>query len=147
MLWVVRPLAEADVDDVCAVFRRSRAAAMPWLPILHTPDEDRRFFDNEIATSESWAADTDGVLLGFALRREGWLNHLYVDPASWRGGVGRDLLARVAQDAAEGLELWVFERNVAARAFYVQQRFVEVERTDGRGNQEREPDVRMRWVG
>jgi len=147
VLWVVRPLAEADVDDVCEVFRRSRAAAMPWLPVLHTPDEDRRFFANEIATSESWAADSDGVLLGFALRREGWLNHLYVDPPSWRVGVGRDLLTKVAHDPSDGLDLWVFERNVAARAFYAEQRFVEVERTDGRGNEEREPDIRMRLIG
>ena len=147
MLWAVRPLTEADVDDVCAVFRRSRASAMPWLPVLHTPDEDRRFFANEIATSEGWAVDPAGVLLGFALRREGWLNHLYVDPPSWRAGVGRELLARAARDVAVGLDLWVFQRNAAARAFYVEQRFVEVERTDGRGNEEREPDIRMRWAG
>ncbi|MCX6431760.1 MAG: GNAT family N-acetyltransferase [Actinobacteria bacterium] len=86
-------------------------------------------------------------MLGFALRRAGWLNHLYVDPPSWRAGVGRELLARAVHDVAEGVDLWVFQRNAAARAFYMQERFVEVERTDGRGNEEQEPDIRMHRAG
>ena len=136
-----------DVDDVCSVFRRSRAAAMPWLPVLHTPDEDQQFFGNEIVTSLAWGVEREGVLVGFALRRDGWLNHLYVDPPSWRTGVGRGLLKLVLADQPAGLDLWVFQRNERAQLFYAAHGFVEVERTDGSGNEEREPDIRLRWLG
>jgi hypothetical protein len=46
-----------------------------------------------------------------------------------------------------GLELWVFQRNDAAREFYARHGFIELRRTDGSGNEEREPDVRLAWRG
>jgi hypothetical protein len=46
-----------------------------------------------------------------------------------------------------GLRLWVFERNSGARAFYARHGFAEVTRTDGSGNEEREPDVLLGWPG
>jgi GNAT superfamily N-acetyltransferase len=145
MNWSARALTSADVDDVCAIFRRSRAAAMPWLPVLHSPAEDARFFASEIETSASWGADSAGVLLGFGLRRDRLLNHLYVDPPSWRIGVGGALLDLAC---AEGtVDLWVFEQNQAARHFYAAHGFAEVERTDGSGNEERAPDIRLRRLG
>ena len=41
----------------------------------------------------------------------------------------------------------MFESNVKAREFYKRYGFVEVERTDGSGKEEKVPDVRMRWDG
>jgi hypothetical protein len=41
----------------------------------------------------------------------------------------------------------VFERNSGARAFYARHGFTEVTRTDGSGNEEREPDVLLTWPG
>ena len=35
---------------------------------------------------------------------------------------------------------------MAARRFYAREGFVEVDWTDGAGNEEHEPDVRCRWV-
>ena len=48
-------------------------------------------------------------------------------------------------DVGPGLRLWVFERNDRARSFYAHHGFTEVERTDGSGNEEKEPDVLLRW--
>ena len=88
MPWSVRALTARDSADVAAVFRASRQAAMPWLPVVHTPEEDLAFFAGEIASSAGLAAVDDERLVGFALARDGWLNHLYLDP-EWRGrGVG-----------------------------------------------------------
>jgi len=44
------------------------------------------------------------------------------------------------------LELWVFQRNERARAFYRRHGFVLVEETDGAGNEERTPDARYAWA-
>lgn len=144
MPWSVRPLAVADTADVAAVFRASRLAAMPWLPVLHTPDEDLAFFGSEIESSSGWGAFDDDRLVGFSLSRNGWLNHLFVAP-EWRSrGVGSALLSRVLSVTATPVDLWAFARNTPALAFYERHGFSVVERTDGSANEEREPDVRMR---
>ena len=47
----------------------------------------------------------------------------------------------------DGFCLWVFESNTGARAFYARHGLVELERTDGSGNEEKAPDVKMAWPG
>lgn len=140
----VRLLTPQDAAEVAAVFAASRRAAMPWLPILHTPDEDVAFFAAEIESSAGWGAVEGGRLLGFALMRDGWLNHLYVAPDRRGRGVGSDLLSRVIAASTSSVDLWAFARNEPALAFYARHGFEVVERTDGSANEEREPDVRMR---
>lgn len=144
MQWNVRSLTPRDAAEVAAVFAASRRAAMPWLPVLHTPDEDVAFFAAEIESSACWGAVEGRRLVGFALMRDGWLNHLYVAPERRGRGVGSDLLSRVVAASASPLDLWAFARNEPALAFYARHGFEVVERTDGSANEEREPDVRMR---
>ena len=63
------------------------------------------------------------------------------------GGVQGQVLALARSLRPRGLGLWVFQSNDRAQRFYAARGFVEVERTDGRDNEEREPDVRMVWRG
>ena len=72
------------------------------------------------------------------------IEHLYVQPAHQRRGVGAALLARARAVSPGGLSLWCFVRNRPARAFYAREGFIEVEETDGSGNEEREPDLAHR---
>ncbi len=126
------------------MFAASRGAAMPWLPVLHTPDEDVAFFASEIESSYGWGATEDGRLLGFALLRDGWLNHLYVAP-EWRGsGVGSALLSRVVAQSTGPVDLWAFARNEPALAFYATARLRGggADRRSGeRGEGARRPDA------
>jgi len=117
---------------------------MPWLPALHTEAEDLRFFASELTDSVGWAVEYDAAVVGFAITRRGWLSQLYVLPEWQRRGVGTALLGVALSTSPDPLELWVFARNEAAREFYRGHGFTEVERTDGAGNEEREPDVRLR---
>lgn len=117
---------------------------MPWLPDLHSPAEDVAFFMREIPTSIGWiAADGDRVV-GFALTRDGWLNHLFVDTPEQGRGIGTELLAAAVAGIGPGMRLWAFQRNERARTFYARHGFVEAELTDGAGNEEKEPDVLLR---
>jgi hypothetical protein len=50
------------------------------------------------------------------------------------------------QNASAALQLWTFQRNADARRFYAARGFVDVEVTDGAGNEEMEADVRMVWA-
>jgi GNAT superfamily N-acetyltransferase len=132
---------------VVDVFRRSREAAMPWLPVLHPREEDLAYFGGQIAAQQSWVIEVDGHVRAFAIADTGWLNHIYVEPELRGTGLGTSLVREAQATFPAGLQLWVFERNVAARAFYATLGFREVEFTDGSGNEERTPDVRMQWDG
>jgi chorismate mutase len=77
----------------------------------------------------------------------GWVEQLYVDP-QWRGrGLGDRFVELAKQRQPGGLELWTFQVNTPACRFYERHGFVEVERTDGAGNEEHVPDLRMVWEG
>jgi chorismate mutase len=76
-----------------------------------------------------------------------WLEDLYVDRSAQRAGVGGALLDVVKAQRPGGFCLWVFESNEPARAFYRARGLVDLERTDGAGNEEKAPDIRMAWPG
>jgi len=136
-----------DGVAVAGVFGAARAE-MRYLPQLHTPEEHVGFFSGVVLrTSRVTVAEVEGEAVAFSAVRDGWLDHLYVVPALQGRGIGGALLARAMGENPGGLSLWVFAANHRAIAFYGRAGFVEVLRTDGSGNEERQPDVRMRWPG
>ena len=125
----------------------SFAAALPGVRRAHSDDEVRRWVaDVLLPTDEVWVADVDGEVVGMLALSEGWLDQLYLDP-EWRGrGLGDRLVALAKERRPRALQLWTFQVNEPARRFYRRHGFVEVERTDGTHNEEREPDVRLVWA-
>jgi GNAT superfamily N-acetyltransferase len=148
------------------VFGAARAA-MTYLPRLHTPAEDLAFFAGQVlphcavtvarvasgaadrgtVTDDSGPAGAPAELVAFSAAADGWLRHLYVAPP-WQGrGIGAALLQRAMAANPDGLSLWAFAENHGALAFYRRAGFAEVLRTDGSANEERRPDVQLRWRG
>lgn len=142
----IRPAALDDVPEIALISKQARARAMPWLPVLHTLDGDISFFSRRVLPNETVeVVEAENRIAGFIAYADGWINHLYLHPDFWRIGLGSRLLHR-AQNQSDNLQLWVFERNLAAQYFYMKHGFVEETRTDGSGNEENCPDVRLRWV-
>ena len=139
----------ADADALAALFTASRSAAMPWLPRLHSAAEDRRFMAEQViwASDEVLVVRRDGRPVAFLALRGAMVEHLYVEPGAQREGIGSALLEAAKARRPAWLRLWVFQRNEGAVAFYERHGFAEVERTDGAGNEEREPDVLLAWPG
>lgn len=147
---LLRPVEAEDVRAIAELYTAARRAAVPMMPpAVHTSDEDRAWFAGKLAqdTHEAWLAESDGVLLGYALLTRSWLEHLFLRPDVTGQGIGALLLDLVKSLRPDGFALWVFESNVGARRFYARHGFVELERTDGSGNEERAPDVKMAWPG
>jgi GNAT superfamily N-acetyltransferase len=140
---VIRPAGADDVPSLTAVFQAARAAAMPWLPVLHTPEEDLAFFGRNVAEYDAQVALLDGRVIGFAVVHGGDLDHLYLDPGLRRRGIGTALLSHVRARHEGPLQLWAFTDNTAARAFYAACGAIELFETDGSGNEEKTPDVRL----
>ncbi|WP_299030727.1 GNAT family N-acetyltransferase [uncultured Sulfitobacter sp.] len=134
-----------DVKDIVRIHRLSRATAMPWLPVVHSAEEDLWFFTNRVLPMQNvHVACLDDTVVGFAAHHDGWLNHLYIAAGHWRQGVGHMLLSQ-AQSANDSLQLWTFAENLVAQVFYDRAGFQVVDRTDGRRNEEKTPDLRMEW--
>lgn len=142
-------IRRAGLEDMpaCAVLHRlTMRVSLPFLPQLHTPQEDRWWFAERLYPANTvWVAEVGDALAGYAAVSPGWLNHLYVHPDRQGAGVGAALLDQVMA-GADDLQLWTFQRNARARAFYESRGFGLVRLTDGSGNEEREPDCLYRWA-
>jgi putative acetyltransferase len=143
-VYVVRAARESDAASVARLHRLVVRASLPYLPELHTPEDDLDYFTSVVFTEgDVWVADA-GDVVGFCASPPGWVRHLYVHPSYQRNGIGRALL-NAAKDANDELQLWTFERNEPARAFYAEHGFREIGHTGG-DNEEKEPDVLLRWM-
>lgn len=142
----LRPAETDDVEDLVRVHLASRgAAAMPRG--IHPERQVRAWLTERLDHDEVWLADVEGEIAAYARFTPTWLDDLYVAPTHAGQGLGSALLDLVKAQRPGGFCLWVFEVNEPARRFYAGHGLVELERTDGSGNEEKEPDLRMAWPG
>ena len=141
-------LRRATAPDAAAaadVWLRSFDAALPTVVRPRSDDEVRDYFREVVVPlRETWVADADGIV-GVMVLNDDLLSQLYLAP-DWRGrGLGDRFVTLAKERSPQGLHLWTFQVNKPAHRFYERHGFVAVERTDGSGNEEREPDVRYVW--
>jgi ribosomal protein S18 acetylase RimI-like enzyme len=140
----LRPADPADAPTITRVFQAARDHSLAFLPRLHTDAEDHAFFAKLLDRMPVTVAEAGGTVVAFLALDGDEIDQLYVDPAHHRQGLGSALIAH-AKAQSDHLELWVFQRNRGAIAFYEAHGFAITESTDGSGNDEREPDHRMAW--
>lgn len=142
----VLDITAADVADVDALVRimREWVGETGWMPVLHSPEEDKAFLMGLLGTHIVRVARTEDGPQGFLARQAGYVTALHVLGDARGRGIGKALLDEVKATEAE-ITLWTFQANDRAIAFYLREGFSEVERTDGRGNDEGLPDLRLTW--
>jgi chorismate mutase/GNAT superfamily N-acetyltransferase len=144
---VLRHATTDDADQVTELYLATRRAAEPAMPPqLHSPESVLVYTTGMIVEKEVWVAETEEIV-GFATLAETFLDALYVGPDHQGFGIGTALLDLAKARRPDGFALWVFASNAPARGFYHRHGLVELEHTDGSGNEERSPDVRMAWPG
>ena len=141
-------LRRASLDDMptlARLYRRTVRASLPFVPTLHTPEEDAWWFSERLfASNDVWLAEGDDGPLGYVAFRPDFIEHLFVRPEAQGTGVGLRLLDKSREGAFE-VSLWTFQQNLRARRFYERHGFVAVRMTDGAENEEKLPDVLYRW--
>jgi ribosomal protein S18 acetylase RimI-like enzyme len=143
----IRQAKREDMLQVSRVFRLARMQAQPYLPILHSPEEDLEYFTDVVFPNDQIYVSQEPVnkkIVGFIA-----FNHLFIDqhyllPDRRGQGIGSALL-KLAQDQSDNLRLFVFQKNHAAIRFYQKHGFHAVKETDGADNEENEPDLLMQW--
>ena len=142
-------MAKLTVEHVRAAAKLHRAAGalIPGYDTsLHSAEEFCTFYRDEVMKKdEVWGAFDGEALRGFVALLPGWVDHLYVDPAFHRHGIG-SLLLRLAQQKQSELRLYTFQSNVNARAFYERHGFEIEDMSDGERNEEKMPDMTYCWV-
>jgi GNAT superfamily N-acetyltransferase/chorismate mutase len=134
----------AQLSELYIATRRAAEPAMP--PQLHSPESVLAHVAGMVLEKEVWVAERDEIV-GFAVLAPAFLDALYVGPDHQGFGIGTALLDLAKARRPDGFALWVFASNAPARGFYHRHGLVELEHTDGSGNEERSPDVRMAWPG
>ena len=135
----------ADAQGIAAVFTPS-FRLLTFLPMLHTPEENRRFIENVILrTCEVTVAEDDRGIVSFLAREDEEIRLLYTHPACIGSGAGSLLIDAAKSSGVDALELWCFQANQRARHFYEARGFRAIRFTDGADNEEKTPDVRYRW--
>lgn len=124
---------------------RSNYDRMPYIPRLHTPDEDLGYLTGLLDEHEVWVADDGDGVLGFAALSPDTLLQLHVSPGEQSKGIGSRLLDRAKELRPAGFTLWVFQANDGARRFYERHGLELVQETDGAGNEEQQPDAQYAW--
>ena len=141
----IRIATETDAAEIALVLRVARQHNLPYLPELHTPEEDLGYIKEKVLKEDQVVvADESGKVVGFCAFKDGWIDHLYILPEYQGKGIGKSLLNR-AKDGNSKLELWTFQRNTDAIKFYEKNGFALAETTDGTTNEEKEPDARYVW--
>lgn len=135
-----------DLDAIAAVYRASRDEAMPWLPLLYTPQQELDWFRGHLANpaTEVWVVEVEGGVAGYAILHDLFLDHLFVSPRHQRRGVGDALFARAKERMPFGFRWYVFQRNDRARRFYESRGGALVELRE-RGGEEQLPDALYEW--
>ncbi|THD81024.1 MAG: N-acetyltransferase [Phenylobacterium sp.] len=143
---MLRRATAEDAQAIAVVLRTAFRVSLPFLPELHTAEEDLWFVREQmLVRDEVWVVEVGGgAIAGFIGFREGWIDHLYVHP-DWQGrGLGPELLSKPLQ-YRQTRRLWTFQKNTRARKFYEDRGFKLIELTDGAGNEEKEPDALYEW--
>ena len=147
MPFLIRTAETRDADAIAVVHRTSMRQALPYLPDLHTEDEDRAWVANVVLPyQEVWIAEAGGRVVGVAALDGDMLAQLYILPGEQGRGIGSALLTKAMARRPAGMRLYAFQRNTRARGFYEHRGFVAVEFGDGSGNEEGEPDVLYQWT-
>ena len=142
---ILRRATAADMAQVATLYRHTMRTSLSFLPQLHTPAEDLWFFRDKLLPDNAfWVGGEVGAIAGFIAFHDGFVEHLHVHPDHQGKGLGHALLER-AKSANVELQLWTFQQNARARAFYEARGFRPLRFTEGGGNEERLPDVLYGW--
>ena len=146
--FALRPGSREDLPDFQEVFEAATSGSGHPAE-RRTPDEVRAWSRSLLDRPgrELWVAVRDELPLGFALLEGDWLDLILVHPDRPARGVGAALLDLVKSLRPDGFGLRVHQVNDRARAFYLRNGLVELERTDGSSYLDAEPDLQMAWLG
>lgn len=141
----LRRAGPGDAAEIAEVFLAAFRATYAF-PLAHTDEQVRTWMRDEVVpANETWVATAGAEIVGLMVLGDGFIDQLYLGPDHWRQGIGSRLVALAMERRPAGLDLYTFQENAGARAFYERHGFRAVWFGDGSANDEGQPDVRYAW--
>lgn len=140
---IIRPARTLDTGKLADILAAANGQ-FDWLPALYSSAEEIMLIGDMIESGWVRVAYVDDVAVGWIARKGTEIHALCLRPDMQGKGVARALM-RDAQRLAKKLGLWSYQANDHATEFYGKAGFVEIERTDGAGNDAKLPDIRFEW--
>lgn len=142
----LRAATANDSTAAADVLLASRKALLPYAPLAHDDAHVHRWVRDVLIPSGgvTVALAGDAIVGVLATSREagvGWIDQLYLAPDQVGNGIGALLLAHALKNLPLPVRLYTFQANQGARRFYERHGFKAIAFSDGRGNEERCPDV------
>ena len=129
----LRPYLPSDWERLCVIHDAARlhelhasGLADAFLSLEQTAEHEGLFEGQVIV------AEVQGRVRGFAAYAEGELTWLYVDPETYRQGIGRRLLRYAIQGSGGSMSTEVLVGNESALALYLSEGFEVERRVDGK---------------
>lgn len=146
MPLILRRAISVDAAELADVYLRSRNALASYAPLAHSEAAVHDWIANILIPSGGvTVAVNHDRIVGMAAHSVSdgvtWLDQLYVCPRFKRQRVGTCLLESVKSQTHGRLQLYTFQMNHDAIAFYEQHGFVAIAYSDGSRNEEGCPDV------
>ena len=125
----LRPATLDDASLLAGIHMQARAAAMPWLPILHSMEETEAWMTNVVLPRQERVdcrrATPQCLRLHRVDHRPGSSSSTLI-PSRGGRGVGSVLLEHAKRRQPDGFRLWTFQRNAMARSFYRKHGLIEI---------------------
>ena len=139
-------LARSQDIPACAAIVNHWIDETDWLPRVHTPEEVARHYKDVIYRNcKILVVAAKERVIGFvALDPDHTIVSLHVLGNFRSQGVGHLLLENARIEFPNHMQLWTFQNNVRAQAFYQREGFAVVNQTDG-DNEEGLADLLMEW--
>lgn len=128
----IRPYKSADWSRICQIHDASRLDELRFTVgtdaflTLEQTAESEGLFDGKL-----FVAEIDTIVQGFVAYSDEELTWLYVDPTSYRKGVGRALVRYAVTDSAPTMTIEVLEGNTPALDLYRSEGFKIIKRIEG----------------
>ena len=129
----LRPYLATDWPSLCAIHDQARmdelraSGLIDAFLTLEQAAENEGLFEHTVVVAEA-----EGRVLGFVAFSHDELSWLYVDPASYRRGVGRALLRHAIASCEGVMSAEVLVGNEPALRLYLSEGFQVLKRVDGR---------------
>lgn len=140
---IIRPARALDAGKLADILAAANGQ-FDWLPDLYSSAEEIMLIGNMIESGWVKVAYVEGAAVGWIARKGTEIHALCLRPDMQGKGVAAAMM-RDAQRLAKKLGLWSYQANEHATEFYGKAGFVEIERTDGHGNDAGLPDIRFEW--
>jgi len=116
----------------------------PWMPFVHTAADMAGFGPWLCKVAEVTVMRLGTQFIGFFAFQNEKLQAFFLNADQRGQGFGSAAVDHM-KTLKPHIALWTFEQNSDAQRFYERHGFIETDRTDGAGNDEKIPDIKYEW--